>query len=361
MSTDKGPPKREAPTGTTYTDHEAAALLDELWNEVPHNDPQTLKDGILAIIQQLKMEHEVEVDKIKAEHDHQIKLTRIDHLQLVISLKEEICEKDVAISKVQLEKESSVMLRDYEIKNLKKDYQEAIQGYIRRERELETDKAAALQGKKMASDSQQNSIAEAESLRREANELRLKCISLQHKLSCVTQREESKNNQLFNIERKRSEEKEELQRAKIRLASMESMEDFLKEKEELQRAKIRLASVKSMEDFLEGRNFLSEPANHRPLSWLEMERAIRVAAYGAIRTPKSNPTMADSLINSSRLLVELAKHDREYSRHWHGQNFFACAYGLIAEIMETVQTNDNVRKAIANDALSINRALIRRK
>ena len=43
MSTDKGP--QEAPTGTTNTDHEAA-LLDEPWNEVPHNALQTLKAGV---------------------------------------------------------------------------------------------------------------------------------------------------------------------------------------------------------------------------------------------------------------------------------------------------------------------------
>ncbi|KAF9638744.1 hypothetical protein BFW01_g9641 [Lasiodiplodia theobromae] len=30
---------------TTNTDHEAA-LLDEPWNEVPHNAPQTLKAGV---------------------------------------------------------------------------------------------------------------------------------------------------------------------------------------------------------------------------------------------------------------------------------------------------------------------------
>ncbi|KAF4535465.1 N-ethylammeline chlorohydrolase [Lasiodiplodia theobromae] len=36
---------QEAPTGTTNTDHEAA-LLDEPWNEVPHNAPQTLKAGV---------------------------------------------------------------------------------------------------------------------------------------------------------------------------------------------------------------------------------------------------------------------------------------------------------------------------
>ncbi|KAB2571118.1 hypothetical protein DBV05_g10208 [Lasiodiplodia theobromae] len=43
--TGKVPPHQEAPTGTTNTDHEAA-LLDEPWNEVPHNAPQTLKAGV---------------------------------------------------------------------------------------------------------------------------------------------------------------------------------------------------------------------------------------------------------------------------------------------------------------------------
>lgn len=299
--------------------------------ETQHSNPQTVKDGVLAIIRQLKVKHEAEIKKIKVEHEQQTKLTRIDHLKLVISLKEEIRDKGVDISKIQLEKESSVTLRDYEIKNLKKDYQEAIQGYIRRERELEADKAAALQGEKMASARQQNSIAEAKSLRKEVSELRSKCHSLQQDLSCVTQREERKSTQLFNIERKRKEEKEELQRVKTCLKRMEPMDDFLEE-----------------------RDWLSKPADHRPLSWLDMERAIRVAAYGAIRTSESNPTTADSLIDSSRLLAELAKQDQEDSRYWRGSDFFDCAHDLIAEIMETVQTNDHVRKAIANDARSIN-------
>ncbi|KAK0640357.1 hypothetical protein DIS24_g9415 [Lasiodiplodia hormozganensis] len=335
MSTDKGPPQQAAPTDTTNTNQEAA-LLDELWNEAPHNDPQTLKDGVLAIIRQLKREHKVDVDKIKAEHDHHTKLARIDHLNLVVGLMEDIQRKEAALSKAQLEKKDLKTLHDHEIKNLKKEHQEAIQGYVQKEKKLEADKAEALQSKQMASSLQQNSIAEAQSLRQEVNELHSTCLSLQQDLSRVTQREERKGTQLFNVERKRREEKEELQRAESCLESM-----------------------KPMEKFLEKRDFLSRSGNSRPLSWLEMEWAIRAAAYGARNIPVSSPTTPNSLINSSRQLAKLTRQNGKYSKQWRSAGFFECAHDLVAEILETVQTSDHVRRVMANDAHSVNRILDR--
>ncbi|KAF9632330.1 hypothetical protein BFW01_g3192 [Lasiodiplodia theobromae] len=335
MSTDKGPPKREAPTGSTNTDHEAT-LLDKLWNEVPHNDPQAIKDGVLAIIQQLKAEHEAEVNKIRVEHDHQTTLARIDHLQLVISLKEDISKKEVAISEVQLEKESLVTLRDFEIKNLKKDYQEAIQGYIRRERDLEADKAAALQDKKMASNLQHNSLEESNTLRKEAEKSRSKCNDLQQALRDTNQEIERQSSQLLDIGEKRNEEKEQLQRAESCLESMEPMEVFL-----------------------EQRDFLSESDTHRPLSWPEMERAIRAAAYGALNISESSPTTSGSLINSSRQLVKLAKQDGEDYEHWRSSSFYECAHDLVSEIMETAQNSNRLRKVMEKDERYIDRILNR--
>lgn len=46
--------------------------------------------GVLAIIRQLKAEHKAEVNKIEAEHDHQTTLARIDNLQLVVDLMDDI-------------------------------------------------------------------------------------------------------------------------------------------------------------------------------------------------------------------------------------------------------------------------------
>lgn len=98
---------------------------------------------------------DAEVNKIEAENDHQITLARIDNLQVVVDLMDDIQKKE-------------------------KEHQEAILGYVQKEKKLETEKEMALRDNQIASGLQHNSLEESKTLAKGAKELRLKCSNLQH-------------------------------------------------------------------------------------------------------------------------------------------------------------------------------------